>query len=494
MNLTGDPWVPVVFISGESGLVSLADAFRRGDEVLDLVATPPQRIALTRLLVCIAQAALDGPTDEWDWRSCRDRIAPAALAYLHRWSGSFGLFGPDAFLQVPNLETTNNAALDKLDLGLAAGNNAVLFDHGATDEGRLHPAAWSALMVLTYQCFSPGGTIGVSQWAGSSTSRTSEHAPCLEGSMIHTIIRGPSLATTIHLNLLTRELVERSAQGRWGRPVWETMPHAPDEASVDSLSKSYLGRLVPVPRAIKLQSEASKATLANGLSYPKLPHREPAGTVVRRGADERLAYLAVDLAKHPWRDLGSILASSPSADEGGPWVLRHLVPGDGEVDLWTGGLAAHKGKLLDAAEWSFHLPLALVGEIVLEKYHRGVELADAASRRLLAAIAGYSEDLALSEFTRNDRQSRMRRQRIVAKATALYWRALDGRYGSLVETATDPTADLGGTWYRLVREAMETAYQRSCPHSSPRQIRAFAKGKQRLRLKKPGQRNANEAA
>ncbi len=82
MNLTGDPWVPVVFMSGESRLVSLRDAFRSGEEILDLAATPPQRVALTRLLVCTAQAALDGPNDEADWRSCRNRIASAAVAYL----------------------------------------------------------------------------------------------------------------------------------------------------------------------------------------------------------------------------------------------------------------------------------------------------------------------------------------------------------------------------------------------------------------------------
>ena len=85
MNLVGDPWIPVIFNDGHSELVSLHDAFARAEEIRDLSATPPQRIALTRLLVCVAQAALDGPTDEADWEKWKSsvfqtmRLRPRAL-------------------------------------------------------------------------------------------------------------------------------------------------------------------------------------------------------------------------------------------------------------------------------------------------------------------------------------------------------------------------------------------------------------------------------
>lgn len=494
MNLTCDAWVPVVFADGEARLVSLAEAFGHGEEILDLIATPPQRIALTRLLVCITQAALGGPENEAGWRSCRECIVPAALAYLDRWKDRFELFGHHAFLQVANLEETGNATLDKLDFGLAAGNNAVLFDHGATPDGRWQSAAWSALMLLTYQCFSPGGRIGVTTWKGTATTGSSEHAPSLEGSMLHTIIRGASLLDTVCMNLLTKDMVESGATGGWGRPAWEEMPQGPDDRRIAALTTCYLGRLVPISRGIRLNDGHRDVTLVNGCSYPKLPHREPAATVVRRVKDEQLAYLGINLSKHPWRDLGSILASSRSLTEGGPWVLGHLVHGEGRVDLWTGGLAANKGKVLDVAEWTFHLPLSLVGEAALRKFQRGVKLADDASSRLWAAIAAYFEDLAVSEFRRNDQQSRRHRQRVVAKAGAYYWRTLDATYAALIEAANEPAMDLGGEWYTLIRSAMEHAYEVSCPHGNARQIRAFAKGKQKLWLQKPGHGNATNAA
>ena len=63
MNLTTDPWIPIVWANGQPGTVSLGDAFARGEDIRDLAVRPHERIALMRLLICIAQAALDGPTD-----------------------------------------------------------------------------------------------------------------------------------------------------------------------------------------------------------------------------------------------------------------------------------------------------------------------------------------------------------------------------------------------------------------------------------------------
>ena len=287
------------------------------------------------------------------------------------------------------------------------------------------------------------------------------------------------------MNLLPKSVIARVGARGWGKPCWEQMPCKPGDSDIADLTGTYLGRLVPLPRAIRLSRTGSKLTLVNGCRYPKLPHREPAGTVIRRGKGEQLAYLGVDPSRHPWRDLGSILALSSSPSEGGAWVLAHLAPGDGAVDLWAGGLAANKGKVLDVAEWCLTLPLVLVGATVLNKYEKGVELAEGGSGRLRSAIGDYFGDLAVAEFRRSDKQSRDRRRRVLSKALASYWHTLDNACSALIETAQDPAAELAGRWYSLVRSAMNDAYERACPHESPRQIRAFARGKQRLRLKKP---------
>lgn len=63
MNLATDAWIPIVWNVGKAGTVSLREAFERAHEIQDLAVRPHERIALMRLLICIAQAALDGPAD-----------------------------------------------------------------------------------------------------------------------------------------------------------------------------------------------------------------------------------------------------------------------------------------------------------------------------------------------------------------------------------------------------------------------------------------------
>ena len=61
MNLTTEAWIPAVWRDGTPGRVSLREVFERGHDLRDLAVRPHERIALMRLLICVAQAALDGP-------------------------------------------------------------------------------------------------------------------------------------------------------------------------------------------------------------------------------------------------------------------------------------------------------------------------------------------------------------------------------------------------------------------------------------------------
>ena len=159
-----------------------------------------------RLLICIAQAALDGPVDYEAWKTCGPSIAPASLDYLTRWCNAFELFGDaQRFSQVPKLKKAGNGAnaeesneSSKLDLALATGNTATLFDNAGGSTRAFTPSEL-ALMLTTFQCFSPGGRIGVAQWDGKDTpgKGSSEHAPCVAGSMLHALLRGDNLLATV---------------------------------------------------------------------------------------------------------------------------------------------------------------------------------------------------------------------------------------------------------------------------------------------------------
>jgi hypothetical protein len=110
----------------------------------------------------------------------------------------------------------------KLDLALASGNNSTLFDNAGGAPREFAPAAL-ALMLLTFQCFSPGGRIGVASWGGEPTpgKGSSNHSPCLAGGMLHTLIRGNTLLDALYRNLLHKAQVKQLyGDGHWGAKTW----------------------------------------------------------------------------------------------------------------------------------------------------------------------------------------------------------------------------------------------------------------------------------
>src|SRR5512146_2096263 len=93
MNLTIEPWVPALRADGRRDLFSLQALFAQAHELRDLAVKPHERIALMRLLLCITQAALDGPADEEAWEQCQPHIQPRVRGYLDHWCSSFELLG-----------------------------------------------------------------------------------------------------------------------------------------------------------------------------------------------------------------------------------------------------------------------------------------------------------------------------------------------------------------------------------------------------------------
>jgi len=480
MNLIGDPWIPVVGPDGPC-VVGLGQLFDQAQSLQDLALNPPCRIAVMRLLLCIVHAALDGPEDAADWRACRQRIIPESLSYLERHRQSFELFGARPFLQVPAIDPTDNATVDKLDFGLAAGNNDTLFDHGGSREGRVHSPAWIALQLLTYLCFSPGGTIGQTTWAGSSTGANSAHAPCLEESLLHTFLRGGCLLESLQLNLVP--LADLGVE--LGRPVWEIDIDGQQTPVAESLRRSYLGRLVPLSRAILLAEGSTKCTLVDGLSFPKLPDgREPFATEVVKGKGEkkRHGYVRMDLTRHPWREAPSVLSLGNIGKLGGPRTRKRLIQDDvqGNIDLWMGGLAADKGKIIDTGEWMFSFNADLVRDENLSIYAAGVKDAQQGAAALSGAIKAYAAMLKADP-------AGFRRA-----ALSNFWTALDQQCIQLVNLATagqklDP-------WRQTIRDAMRRAYAAACPHRTARQIQAHVRGQRFLVLQSNRNRKKGDAA
>jgi CRISPR system Cascade subunit CasA len=495
MNLTIDAWIPIVWGSGEPATVSLSEAFERGHLIQDLVVRPHERIAVIRLLTCVAQAALNGPNDQDDWKTSRPRIVGAALDYLKHWHSAFELLGKGPrFLQVDNLNNPKDKSnrdaeegnsTSKLDLALATGNNTTLFDNAGGSE-RTFALSELALMLLTFQCFSPGGRIGVALWNGQKTpgDGSSDHAPCLAGGMLHALIRGDNLSATLHANLVTKQqAAQLFGEDSWGGPIWELMPQGfADHEAVRNSNRTYLGRLIPLSRAIWLSDDRRSLILANGLDYPTYADgwREPAATIVIRtikGQPMRVV-LPASIDKAPWRELHSLAVKAIGQEPGGPLALQNN-SAEEAFDLWVGGLVANQAKPVDTTESVFHVPAEMLKTTSQMIYERGVQLANRTEFRVMRAVTVYHRELG----DKLDRpETKIRRQQIQSSAAARFWTDIESAVPYLLEIATTPR-DLGlksewhkTAWGQSVWGAAVKAYEHACQHDTARQIRAYALG------------------
>jgi CRISPR system Cascade subunit CasA len=430
---------------------------------------------------------------------------PSALDYLRRWQPTFELFGKgQRFLQVANLNrptTKSNGGDDdegnstsKLDLALATGNNTTLFDN-AGGSGRTFTAAELALMLTTFQCFSPCGTIGVALWNGSPTlgwdsypkvkPGQSAHAPCLSGNLLHSYLRGRSLLDTLHSNMITKEQVERMyGYDAWGKPEWEILPSkSTDKGAVQNATMSYLGRLVPLSRAVQFADDGRAMTLANGLEYPRYPEwREASATIVTRSVKKQPTRVALRayVDKDTWRELHALTVIAVDKNtNGGPVALRNLTD-DEDFDLWVGGLvAAGNGKLVDSTESVFHIPATMLTETSQKVYEQGVSYAEKTELRLMRAVSVYHKELG-DKLDRPEMKNR--RRQIQSKAAAEFWTDIESAVARLLEVAAAPgSLGLKVEWHKTgwgqsVWRAARAAYERACPHETPRQIRAYALG------------------
>jgi CRISPR system Cascade subunit CasA len=351
MNLITEPWIPVILEDGTSALVGLEQLYQEAETIRDLNANPPQRIALMRLLLCISQAALDGPEDEDDWKTCRDRIIPASLDYLAARHDKFNLYGDKPFLQIQDLSAKKYSTLDKM-METSIGENPMFLGSRAQD-GRVVSPAEKILALLVFLNFSAGGRVGQAVWAETQYSDPTFATPCF--GRLFLFIRGADMLETLWLNILPAQNA--------GKAVWDKMPSGPQDAEFfKNAYETSLGRMVPLTRLIRLPEDEKAADCVIGpvpknhvfSNEPGL-FREPYCTL-KLSKDNNHYYMPVDVSKHSWRELGSVLALKTTHENFSALNLANPLHAEKSIiDIWCGGLAkgATAAKIYDMADWNF---------------------------------------------------------------------------------------------------------------------------------------------
>lgn len=479
-NLIDEPWIPVLMNSGKNETVSLGAIFAdTGGEIADLALNPYERVAVFRLLLCIAQAAL-GPErlkDEQDWLSAKKDVGSLSKEYLEKWHDRFFLYGPHAFLQpdcIKLAKADSATPRDKLILRLSSGNKSTLYDHAAVSSRNLSHESL-VLGFLVYQNFSAGGLSGQCIWDGISTEKIIQGAPCRERSMLFTIIQGYCLLETIWLNLLTDVWIRNSLKTEWGHPFWEM-----DELSRTATSgneKTYLGHLVPFSRAIKLAQGVPVCTLGGALSYPQFPTwREPMASVkLSKGSKKEEfteTYVASNPARMPWRELSSILAIHESNGHKSALSLRHLESLDNmdSFMLWTGGLFSDKAKEISTVEWTAQLSVSILDDSSMQLYEKAISWANRQYASLNSAVIEYARFMLIDDAAR-----------FSSPAGQIYWDLLAEPTNQKSVIAVNSVTYLAD-WKKVAYEAAEEAYRRACPTVTARQMEAYAQGLSKLNV------------
>lgn len=497
-NLADDRWIPVLLHDGRSDLVSLRVAFEHGVAIRDLAVRPHERIAVLRLLICIAQAALNGPEtdDAGDWQDAEEHLAESAVKYLDHWRDAFALFGDGPrFLQLRTAKAESTAA-SKMFLHLASGNTATLLDH-AGGEDRAFPAEVLALGLVTFQNFSP--LIG-----RGYTGR----GLCVDRNALHVFRTGGSLAETVILNAISRERIEMAlGRGSFGLPAWEmpfTDPAATDSPAVRNATRTYLGRLAPLTRSVWLAEDGRSFILANGPEFPAFDAgwKEPSATEsIRKEKDRYL--LGVSLGRAVWREIHSITAGNPERRGRAATLVRQK---EGEAcSLWAGGMVTdYKAKIEDLVESRFQGELAVSGKLFSSDpsanliYHGGVLAAEAWVGAARFAASKYAEALMLDD---------KRATGLRDAASAFFWTEAEQQLRELFALVNDPTL-LGGkaardpyaatAWHRALRRAAEAAFDAVCPQGTARQHEAAGLARCVLRARsidaKPARRGGRTRA
>lgn len=491
MNLITEPWIPAIKLNGDRNLFSLREIFSTAQDIKDLTVKPHERIALMRLLICITQAALDGPEDEDDWEECLDDIQPKVAQYLEKWKNAFELLGDgQRFLQLPGLafakSNDTGTNVSKLELALASGNNPTIFDN----EGAVHRSfnlSRIALNLLTFQCFSPGGRIGVCQWNGKDTpgKGSSAHAPCVPRSMLHAFVSGENFLSVIHHNLVTKTDVEDAYSGRWGKPVWEfPVNSSTDKKEIENATQTFLGRLTPVSRAIRILENNDQILLGNGLEYPEFPSfREFTSTIILK--KEELGLLSASTGRSIWRQLPAMLVKQKDASSSaqGPLTLRHNFNSE-FLEIWIGALLTDKAKIENFVESRYTVHRSLQSEFGRLAYEAGVAFADTVcSSSLLFAVGQYYERLSAEKAPKET-------------ARKHYWTRVEQGVHLLFDAASNlvaPDKFPESEWGKWIFKCALDAYEQTCPKLTPRQLEAYSWGLRFLTLKKNNKNSKTES-
>jgi CRISPR system Cascade subunit CasA len=480
-NLVDEKWIPIA----NHGLASLADVFSQPSYAA-LGGNPIQKIALTKLLLAIAQAAYT-PADDEDWKRVGAKgMAMKSLAYLEEKKDCFWLYGGKPFLQMPAIAKAAKQSFGAATVSVATGNTTVLLqsqiEQNLTD-------AEKALLIVELGNFALGGkktdnSIVLSPgYTGKSNEKgkpsTGKPGPAL-GFMgfLHNFLVGSTILESLWLNLLTEEQIISTPHLTNGIGIapWEEMPQGEDCAKARELKTTYLGRLVPLSRFALLADDGLH--YSEGIFYPGYAQ---GGFDLSTGVDfsaTKARALWVDTEKRPWRQLTSLLAFLANEKKGSfdcyqlRFGLSRARTALDKVGIWSGGLRVsnnageqYASGADDFVESEFFLETAELGEPWFFQLKAEMAVIEALAKNVYSCTMGfYKQQLAEGKGQ-------------ATQSSNLFWQLAEHHFQELINACgTDTAESLRPIYAQIALKAYDTY----CPKDTARQLDAWAASRPQL--------------
>jgi CRISPR system Cascade subunit CasA len=506
-NLVDEAWIPV---TGE-GLVSLQRIF--ADKKLRAVGgNPVQKIALTKLLLAIAQAA-HTPKDDEEWAALGAKgMAERTVKYLEEKRDLFWLYGERPFLQMPVLKSLfenrkeaelsaakngpqRNKALERATPrqtgkgdfpDLPSDNNTILFQNDSRND---MTDADKALFILSMMPFALSGKqvdneilIDKSYSGKSSIAKV---GPSLgRACYLHTFLTGLHIHETLFMNLWTLEKLKgfKYFENVIGVPPWENMPETECCRVANKLKTSYMGALVSLCRFLLLSEKGVYFT--EGIQYPnhKDGWAEPSIALNRSG--EVIKVLQVKTDKKPWRELTSLLSFVGGQDEYDCQQLKYgvsrILKGKFEnINVWSAGIRVSGDAfgqkvrgIDDYVESLIELRSQWLGEIWFTQLKTEMSALEDLSKVVFGATNGYFKN----------QKADVKDQ--VDLACNLFWQLSERSFQTLVDACNDYAADHNDNKIKSLRKIfanyVNKAFDTYCPKETARQLDAWAANRPNL--------------
>ena len=478
-NLVDEPWIPVV----GKGLVSLSDVFS-DHSIKALGGNPVQKIALTKLLLAIAQTAYTSKDDD-DWKQLSAKgLAKIAYEYLQKKKDLFWLYGDKPFLQMPDIAKAEKQNIGALQYFVATGNTTVLTQY---QNEKVLSDAEKSLLVVQMMGFSLGGkktdnsAVLSHGYNGKKNEKgkpsTGKYGPSIGFlGFLHSFLQGKSLQETIWLNLITKEDISNIkifSEGI-GEVPWEKMPKGEDCPVARKLKNSYIGRLIPLSRFLLLSE--NEIHYSEGIAHSGYADGMADLSIAVDFSAKKPKVIWVNPEKRPWRELPALLSFFESGnkyeckqlDLGITRAMRFRVQNFG---VWAGGLKVsnNAGEQYVSGKDDFVESEMILNTIAISKGFWFPRLKNEMNELDMLSKIAYRSTL--SYFKAQNSSSK----KTASQASNLFWQLCERHFQDLVNAcdAEDKGVEVKEL-RRVFAGVVNKAYNTYCSKSTARQLDAWS--------------------